>query len=220
MYEARQNKEKVSRRISPTIQKSVQQFVLKHRRTTIQKYELGTGQTRFTTIKGNGKTCTFEECMYNYVEYNKGDKKHDGSGTQCPAAWADWIRNKNSTGNNASQLHVVNRRWGGLGGIDDHNIVPGTPAENSYHLHQAEVNFDNYCFGGLNGKTALHDCKYECWATPSYPKEINVTNSDYLYDDPTIFARITKFESNKSKDYPIYTPKQSLFICDSSLPRK
>ena len=213
MYEARQNKEKVSRRISPTIQKSVQQFVLKHRRTTIQKYELGTGQTRFTTIKGsNNKTCKFEECTYNYVKYNKNDIRQYGTGTKNPAAWAGWIRNQ-SNGNNASQLHVVNRRWGGLGDIDGKNIVPGSPAENSHHLHQAEVFFDNHCFGGSSGMVALRNCTYECWATPSYPDKIDVTHSNKLYDDPKIFVSITDRDLGTKKDY---SPLKGtgLMICD------
>ena len=213
MYEARQNKEKVSRRISSTVQKSNQQFVLKDKRATIQKYQLGTGNTRWTTIQGsNNKSCTFEECLYNYVEYNKGDRRQYGTGTQNPAAWNGWIKNQ-ANRNNASQLHVINRRWGGLGDRNGHNIVPGSPTMNSHHLHQAEVFFDDHCFGGSGGQTALHNCRYECWATPSYPNNIDVTDTDLLYNDPDIFVRITDSDLGTIQDYsPING--DGLRICD------
>lgn len=156
----------------------------------IQMYTLGTGNTRTVNIKGKNNNCSFEECTYNYIEYNKGDKRQQGTGTSNPASWAGWLVNRGRT-RNATQLHVVNNRWGGLGGQSDKNIVPGSPGENSHHYHQAEFFFDEYCFGGSTGQTALHNCKYECWATPNYATSIDVSKGPIDFNDPTIFVKMT-----------------------------
>lgn len=156
----------------------------------VQRYTLGTGTTREVEIQGQRGKRKFEECTYNYVEYKKGEPRQFGTGTSNPAAWADWVKNKGKT-RNATQLHVVNNRWGGLGGINGKNIVPGSPAENSHHYHQAEVYFDNYCFGSSSGSLALHNCKYECWATPQYGPAVDVKGGEQDYADPAITVRIT-----------------------------
>jgi hypothetical protein len=148
----------------------------------------GVGRTRTVTVTGNSKTKKFEECTYNSVEFLAGEKQPTtGTPTSTPAAWAGWLTNKKG-GNNATQLHVVNKRWGGLGGQTDKNIVPGTPAENSHHLHEAEKKFDE-CFDGA-GK-AKNNCKYECWAVPKYGTSVDVKGGNADYGDPTISAQIT-----------------------------
>ena len=180
----------------------------------VQRYKLGTGQTRMVTLKGANDSCSFEECHYNYVEYNKGDARQAGTGTSCPANWAGWVKNKKGD-RNATQLHVVNNRWGGLGGKDDKNIVPGSPAENSHHYHQAETVFDDVCFGGSSGKIAKDNCKYECWATPSYSANEDVSNGDLDFDDPKITVTITDNTGAKT-GYPVLNGAEGLALKDGS----
>lgn len=154
----------------------------------IQLYSYGPSTTRSVTVTGNSKTKTFEECTFNSVEFLAGEKKPStGTATNTPASWAGWLTNKKG-GNNATQLHVVNRRWGGLGGQADKNIVPGTPAENSHHLHQAEKEFDK-CFNSSD--KAINNCKYECSVAPKYGTAVNVTGGNVDYGDPTINVSIT-----------------------------
>lgn len=163
----------------------------------IQAYSYSKGTTRKVKITGsNSSEREFEECTYNKVEFNAGDPKRDGSGTGT-AAWAGWLVNKKG-GNNATQLHVVNRRWGGLGGKDDGNILPGTPAENSHHLHQAEKKFDD-CFDGSN--RAINKCTYECTATPKYGTSVDVSGGNQEYGDPTLSVTIT--DGGVPTTYPV-----------------
>lgn len=154
---------------------------------TVQLYSYGRGSTQQIKVIGKNDSNTFEECYYNSVTYKKGEQKRYGSETQNPAAWAGWLQNQKN-GRNATQLHVVNARWGGEGGRDDGNIVPGTPAENSHHLHQAEKQFDK-CFDG-NDK-AIDDCKYECTVNPDYGTTVSVKNGSVDCEDPTIRVDIT-----------------------------
>lgn len=163
----------------------------------IQRYTYGKGATRNVTVTGANGTRKFEECYYNFVEYKKGEKKQHGSGTKAPASWAGWVKNQGN-GNNASQLHVVNARWGGLGGQNDGNIIPGSPAENSHHLHQGEKKFDD-CFDG--GNAAIDDCKYECLATPAYGTAVDVSKGAINVNDPTLSVYIT--DKSGTKNYPI-----------------
>ncbi|MDF2177181.1 hypothetical protein P2G88_02845 [Aliiglaciecola sp. CAU 1673] len=159
-----------------------------HNGATLQRYTLGTGTTRNVTLTGANGNRTFEECTYNYVDYKNGDAKQAGSSTSSPASWADWVTNKKG-GRNASQLHIVNRRWGGLGGQNDKNIVPGSPAENSHHLHEAEKKFDQIAFN--NGSNAVQDAKYECWAAPKYGTAVNVSGGNIDVGDPSLNVTIT-----------------------------
>ncbi|MDH4473320.1 MAG: DUF4157 domain-containing protein [Fluviicola sp.] len=154
----------------------------------IQRYAYGHGTTRTVTVKGAKASHSFEECTYNSVTFNKGDAKpNTGTITKSPASWAYWLTNKKG-GRNATQLHVVNKRWGGKGEQDQKNIVPGTPAENSHHLHQAEVEFDK-CFDGSD--KAINNCKYECTVAPKYGTNVDVSLGDKDYGDPTISVDIT-----------------------------
>lgn len=154
----------------------------------IQRYAYGHGTTRTVTVTGANGTHSFEECTYNSVTFNKGEAKpNSGTITKSPASWANWLTNKKG-GRNATQLHVVNKRWGGRGEQDQKNIVPGTPAENSHHLHQAEKEFDK-CFDGSD--KAINNCKYECTVTPKYGTSVNVSGGSKDYGDPTISVDIT-----------------------------
>lgn len=158
----------------------------------------GTKSNRNVTVTGaNSKSVTFEECLSNSVEYKQGEKLQQGTGTTTPAAWAKWVTNQ-SNGNNATQLHVVNARWGGLGGHKDGNIVPGTPAENSHHLHQGEKKFDEYFSGG----TALEDVKYVCNVQPAYGSAVDVSKGNVNYNDPKMDVNITDSKA-KTTNYPI-----------------
>jgi hypothetical protein len=153
----------------------------------IQRYTYQAGTTRTVKVSGATKSRSFEECTKNSVEFSKGDKKPDTGTTTGTAAWADWLKNQTNS-NNATQLHVVNRRWGGLGGSGDKNIVPGTPAVNSHHLHEAEVEFDK-CFDSSH--KAINNCKYVCSATPAYGTAVDVSSGDVHHNDPAISVAIT-----------------------------
>lgn len=177
----------------------------------IQRYEMGDGDTRNVTVTGATDSVKFEECYYNYVKYDDGDKKVAGTGTKSPAAWAGWVTNSKG-GRNATQLHVVNRRWGGLGGQKDGNIVPGSPAENSHHLHQAEKKFDEIAFN--KGSKAVQNAKYECWATPKYGTAVDVSKGAVDYGDPTLLVRITT--DSDFTDYPVSDGSEGLVIEDGS----
>lgn len=163
----------------------------------IQLYSYARGTTRNVTITGaGGKSKVFEECTKNSVEYKKGESLVDGSVTG-EASWKGWLTNKKG-GNTATQLHVVNKLWGGLGGANDGNILPGTPAENSHHLHQAENRFKE-CFDG--SKKAKEDCKYVCTATPKYGQAVDISGGPEEYGDPTLSCDITY--NGHTTNYPV-----------------
>ena len=153
----------------------------------IQQYSYNSGTIRTVKVTGNNGENTFDECTKNTVTYNKGEAKQDGTITG-EADWAGWLVNQANTARNATQLHVVNKRWGGKGGAKDGNIVPGSPAANSYHLHDAEKEFDK-CFDG-NDK-AKENCSYECTATPAYGQNIDVKGGVKNFNDPTLQVKIT-----------------------------
>lgn len=141
-----------------------------------------------TMTRAGNVTNDFEECTNNSVEYAQGEKKlTTGTDTENPAKWDGWLKNQANT-NNASQLHVVNQRWGGKGTKAGKNIVPGSPSLNGHHKGP-EGKFDD-CFG--DDDKALMNCKYECTATPAYGTAVDVTTGDALYADPTISVTITK----------------------------
>lgn len=154
----------------------------------IQYFAYAKGTTRKMKVIGKNDSKTFEECTKNTVSYNKGEKKRDGTITG-DSDWAGWLVNQANTGRNATQLHVVNKRWGGLGGASDGNIVPGSPAANSHHLHEAEKEFDK-CFDGQN--EAKENCSYECVAAPAYgPGDVDVKAGVQNYNDPTLTVKVT-----------------------------
>lgn len=167
----------------------------KKTKDTIQRFQMGPSQYRTVNLVGMRGNCNFNECVYNSVEYKKGDRRRNGTITQFPAAWNRWIKNTNGR-NNATQLHVVNRRWGGLGGREQNNIIPGSPVLNRNHYWQAERIFDTYCFGNF-GNVALHNCRYECFATPYYANNLNVTNIQMGCNDPNINVRITDLDTQE-----------------------
>lgn len=165
------------------------QALAQSNRNPIQFVTYGPETVRTVTVTRAGNvTKDFEECTKNTVEYAQGEKKSsDGTGTENPAAWGGWLQNQANT-NNATQLHVVNQRWGGKGGKTEKNIVPGSPSLNAHHK-TAEGKFDD-CFGADD--KALEDCKYECIATPAYTQSVDVSAGDVLYNDPVIKVNITK----------------------------
>ncbi len=165
----------------------------------VQLYSYGSPTNRNVTVTGKKGSKTFEECTYNKVEYKANDAKKDGTATSTPANWADWLTNNDNT-NNATQLHVVNKRWGGLGGQDEKNIVPGSPKVNSHHLHEAEKKFDETCFGGSAGQKALQDTTYECTATPDYGTAIDVKNGPEVKKDPALKIKISTSKGSESID--------------------
>jgi Domain of unknown function (DUF4157) len=172
----------------------------------VQCYTYGAdNQTRKVKVTGAKKDIEFEECTKNSVEFKAGDALPDtGTGTS-EAAWAGWLTSKDS-GNNATQLHVVNKKWGGLGETDGKNLVPGTHAQNMAHLHQAEKKFKN-CFD--NSNKAINDCKYVCEAQPDYGQNINVNGKTVEHDDPKLIITIT--DNNVTNTYPVDRQSKVVF---------
>lgn len=197
--------------------KPQQSRVIQKGKTILQLFEIGPPNFRSVTLIGQNGTCTFEECTYNSVKYECGENRCFGSETKNPAKWAGWIKNANGN-RNATQMHVVNCRWGGSGEQDGKNLVPGSPSNNSHHYHDAEVIFDNYCFGGAHNNQALHDCLYECRVTPSYGQTINIQNSQVSFDDPKVEVRITDLKANKYiQDYSPIRDGVGILIRDGSI---
>lgn len=189
----------------------------KKAKDTIQRFQMGPSRYRTVNLVGMRENCNFNECVYNSVEYRIGDIRRNGTMTQSPAAWNRWIKNTTG-GNNATQLHVVNRRWGGLGGREQNNIIPGSPTLNSNHYNQAEKFFDTYCFGNF-GNVALHNCRYECFATPNYANNLNVTNIQMRCNDPNIKVTITDLDTQEQNLIHVDNGT-NIFIKDECLPIK
>lgn len=185
------------------VRKSISEVEKLNRSSTVQAklvqlYTYGPSKTRTVVVKGTGfnNTKQFEECNYNSVEFNKGEILPSTGTATGEASWKGLLVNVKG-GNNATQLHVVNKRWGGKGGANEKNIVPGSPAENSHHLHEAEKKFDD-CF---KGNVAVDNCKYECWADPKYNSNVDVSAGNLTFGDPTIKVSITN--SGVKTDYSV-----------------
>lgn len=146
----------------------------------IQRMTYGPSMTRKVKVEGdNSKSVEFEECLSNSVEYKAGEKLSSGSGTGT-AGWAGWLKDE-GTGHNATQLHVVNERWGGLGEADKGNLLPGSQSLNMKHK-KGEKLFDA-CFDSSGAATK--DCKYECSAAPGYSNSSSITVSKSLGTEVT-----------------------------------
>ncbi len=178
----------------------------------IQFVTWGTPTTRKVTVTGKNLSNTFEECTYNSIDYKAGDAKLTDGTLTGTADWADWLLNGGNR-NNATQLHVVNRRWGGKGEADGKNLVPGSPGLNSHHLHEAEKKFDDVCFGGTGGATAQQNAKYECTVVPTYGTAVDVKNGDVTHTDPKMTVTVTT--GTGAVPYDV-TPGPGLIFTDPS----
>ncbi len=195
MQHAASDKTEPAQKVSASIAKKPLQRVMTAGNTVRQLFSYGKGTTRKVKVTGNGTNeCTFEECLSNSVEYSNGDAMHKGSRTSSPADWAGWLTVTGKS-RNATQMHVVNARWGGEGGQKDGNIFPGSPAENSHHLHEGEKKFDEICFN--DGTTAIGDYKYECTAAPDYGTAVDVSKGPVAVKDPTVKVKITDTKTGK-----------------------
>lgn len=202
MYEARQLKHFINRQIGQDSKKSKKLSQTRISTAMIQRYEMGPNKKRTVNIYGkDGTIKSFEECLENKVSYKKGDDRRRGTETGT-AAWKDWIKDL-GTGNNATQIHVVNKKWGGLGGQNDGNIVPGSQKLNSNHLNEAENKFEQICFESQN--TAICNCEYLCKVEPNYGDSIDLNCGEpKKYEDPQMTVTITK---ERKSDDPISISK-------------
>ena len=89
---------------------------------------------------------------------------------------------------------------------------------NSNHYNQAEKFFDTYCFGNF-GNVALHNCRYECFATPNYANNLNVTNIQMRCNDPNIKVTITDLDTQEQNLIHVDNGT-NIFIKDECLPIK
>lgn len=157
---------------------------------TIQRYSYQRGTNQSVTLKSqktNNKSITFDVCTYNQVHYDKGDKKQSGSGTGT-ADWKGWLID-NGTNNNATQLHVVNMEWGGLGGAKDGNIAPGSQALNG--KHKSPEGMYKSLFNSSNIATA--DITYKCAFGKNEVLGYNgqTIGNDVAINDPDIYCSIS-----------------------------
>ena len=163
----------------------------------IQRYSYQRGKTQFVTLNSGSKNNVnkqFEICTSNKVTYDKGDQRRHGSGTG-KSDWQGWLIDQ-GTKNNATQLHVVNMEWGGLGGTNDGNIGPGSQQLNGWHKGP-EAKYKNLFKNGI----AQYDMVYECtfdYSQGLLPYHNSTINKDVPIADPLITCDIQADDKNGS----------------------
>ncbi len=156
----------------------------------LQLYTYQRGINQSVTLKStktNNKSVTFDICTFNQVHYDKGDKKQSGSATGN-ADWKGWLID-NGTNNNATQLHVVNMEWGGLGGAKDGNIAPGSQALNGKHK-SPEGMYKNLFDGNDKAKADItYKCAFDKNEVAGYNGQ--TIGKDVPISDPDIYCSIS-----------------------------
>lgn len=155
-------------------------------RKCAQLYTAGTPTTKKINNKAKTKSATI--CLENSVTYDKDDTKVDGTGTSTPAQWDGWIQEDYGSNLNATQMHVVNSRWGGKGDSASGNLVPGTASMNHHHTGQ-EHKFDTECFGGTNKTKAIKKCTYKCKMKDS--SHFDTADAGGKKEDPALEVVVT-----------------------------
>ena len=153
----------------------------------VQRYKYQSGKTTSITLAGgtSNKNKTFEICMSNRVEYKKGDVRQTGTDTGT-ASWKGWLIDS-GTANNATQLHVVNQEWGGLGGAGDGNVGPGSQKLNGQHKGP-EYKYKNLFRQGKADYDMTYECKFGYGDLLNYNNQ-TITNPVQIAD-PTIYVEI------------------------------
>lgn len=157
----------------------------------IQLYQYNRGNTLNITLNSgtSNNSKTFEICTGNQVSYDKGDQRRMGTGTG-KADWQGWLID-NGTSNNATQLHVVNQEWGGLGGIADGNIGPGSQQLNGHHKGP-ETKYKNlFNKNGVAQYDMTYDCRFDYSSGNGLLNHNNSTiTNDVVISDPVIYCDI------------------------------
>jgi hypothetical protein len=151
----------------------------------IQLYSYKAGAINKVTVTGSaGTQKTFNETTANSVSYTAGEKCAQSGGTATGTAEWSGVVIDAGTGNAATQMHIVNKDWGGGGGHSDGNIFPGSQSLNGHH--KVQENAFRKLFTGANS-TAPVDMTYTCstsgpigdHAFPSGTKAPDVTLADH-----------------------------------------
>jgi hypothetical protein len=163
----------------------------------IQLYQYKKGNTMNITLNSGttNNSKTFEICTGNQVSYDKGDQRRMGTGTG-KADWQGWLIDT-GTSNNATQLHVVNQEWGGLGGTADGNIGPGSQQLNGYHKGP-EAKYKNlFDKNGIAKYDMTYDCIFDYNKGDGLLNHNNSTiSNDVVISDPVIYCDITADNKN------------------------
>ena len=209
MYEARQNKEKVSRRIDSCGLKQAKQFriwkkepikMLVNEIAPIQRWSfLDKKYSSITLPDGNhASICTSNTVvLYHYDSLNLAN----GSAPEYPAEWDGWLLDKGN-GNNATQCHVINQNFGGSGKHLDHNLHPGSHTLNDNHKSQMENIIKKAFKEDVKGKEGTH-LEFTCNFQPSFNTNVPLSLGQQI-DDPTITGFYSiHYSSNQPKHIEI-----------------
>lgn len=199
MYEARQRKEKVSRRIDSTNGEVKQ-------RIKINGNPIQTKRTKGMSIspmKQIYESCpgtqNWQRCVYAEIVVPPNVTPFQGTGTSGAAPWKGLLFDSGygTKARAATRLHVINSNFGGFGGNNDGNLHPGSQQLNKNHLIYAEDKF----------KTWLSKPEYDN-STLSYSCMFNFTGEQVnnWHADPVI--RCIMAADGEKNDYMDITVPQ------------
>ena len=206
MYEARQNKEKVSRRIEKNrktkqMEKSINKqksihFISPTNRNILMRFAIGPSSSE--EIKGpfgqKANICTSNKVRLDSYDNLNQLYKAVGSRPQWPAKWAGWLLDEGN-GKNATQCHVINQNFGGSGKHLDHNLHPGSQTLNHYHETQMEDVIKTVFENNVKGKEGTH-LEFTCNFQPSFNTNVPLSVGQHI-DDPTITGFYSIHDSSK-----------------------
>lgn len=223
MYEAKQRKERVSRRIEESRmtregeksldkQKSIH-FVSLTNRNILMRHAIG--PSSFQEITGpSGQKANI--CTSNTVRLDSFDSldqlyKDIGSQPQWPAEWAGWLIDK-STGNNATQCHVINQNFGGSGKHLDHNLHPGSHTLNDNHKYQMENIVKKAFQEDVKGQENVY-LEFTCNFQPSFITNVPLYMGQDI-GDPTItgFYSIHNSSGQQKGSLPTVSKGQGMYV--------
>lgn len=191
MYEARQNKEKVSRTIDGGGGARQQVFFLQ-KRSGIQQDEgliqRKRTQTEIITPRNQRySNCPYtkewQRCTHSEIVIPKNVKPSLGTPTRDTPPWNGRLLDA-GYGNtrNATRLHVINKNFGGKGGNNDGNLHPGSQKLNSLHNTVVENKLKKYLDNDDYENTEIiYSCNFD-W---------DFTLENNFIEDPVITCSIT-----------------------------
>lgn len=208
MYEARQNKEKVSRRIDGdgmTRQRiKINGNPIQMERT--QKMEITPMNQMYESCPG---TQNWKRCIHAEIVVPPNVTPYSGTGTSGVAPWKGVLFDAGygTNARAATRLHVINSNFGGIGDNDGGNLHPGSQRLNKNHLTYAEEHF----------KTWLRDDEYDN-STLSYSCSFDFpgTKKDNWYADPVIKC-IMIAEGGKNDFFDVIVPQGDGMYYDGNM---
>ena len=156
----------------------------------IMQYFKVNGGTTSAITGPAGETATI--CTQNSVTLDTNDSLISDNGTATgTAAWKDWLKDAHLFSNGvhaATQCHVINQNFGGLGGSADGNIHPGSQTLNQNHKNGMEEVVKNRHADMKQNRTG-NSLTYTCSFTgfPTVP----LTHGQFI-PDPTISGTLVE----------------------------